>query len=396
MSKKGKYEKVPAKKLLGWKKILLIVLAVVIVLGGATVAFGWSYFKTLVGYVQQAEYQENDLTDEELAEILGFVPEYDTQASEMTLETDATESTAASTESTSEPTTVATDPNYGEMGKIINIMLIGQAYRPGEETKMSDTMILSTLNRETNTLTLTSFLRDTYVQLPNYKGRICGKQRMNVCYNLGWRWAGDLGGMEMLDMLIYNNFGVEVDYNIEVSFDAFAAFIDMLGGIAMDLTEDEAKYLTNEPACEGSFKAGRNVLKGDAALIYVRMRKTSPTDNDFNRTARQRNLIATVIKECTTMNLKDLNKILKEILPMILTDMTEDEILEMTKIAISMLPNLQIESMQCPAEGTYRGVIVKIDGYDAGVLEPNLQKNRELLMAVAEADVLELQNAEAE
>ena len=275
------------------------------------------------------------------------------------------------------------------MGKIINIMLVGQSYRPGEETKLSDTMILCTLNRETNTFTMTSFLRDLYVQLPNYKGRICGMQRMNVCYNLGWVWAGELGGMEMLDLLMYNNFGVDVDYNIEINFEDVIKIVDLLGGITIELNEDEAAYMTEYPQCEGSFEAGENLLAGDAALVYARMRKSNAADNDFNRTARQRNMITQIIKKCMTMNLAELNGILKQVLPMILTDMSQEEILEMTKIALTMLPNLKIESAQCPAPDTYWGDIVQIGGYDAGVIRCDIAKNKEILMALAEADVLE-------
>ena len=383
MSKKGKYEKVAAKKPLGWKKILLIVLAVVVVLGGAAVAFGWSYFKSLVGYVQQAEYQENELSIEELEAILGGTvgtvpPEEETA--------DATEeATDPATEPTTEATTTATEPDYGELGKIVNIMLVGQNYRPvDEDNKLSDTMILCTLNRETNTLTMTSFLRDSYVQLPNYKGHTCGKQRINVAYNLGYKWAGDLGGMEMLALCIYNNFGVEVDYTIEMDFTALLSMVNKMGGVTISLDADEAKYLTESTHCQGEFTEGENVLLGDAALTYARMRKATAVDNDWNRTARQRNLITQMIKQIMSMSLSEIDGLLKYVLPMILTDMPEDVILEMVKIAVPMLPNLTIESNTCPYGNTYSGITVKIDGYDSGVMDVNTYANKIILTAIAE------------
>ena len=387
MGKKGKYQKVAPKKKLAWWKIVLIVLAALLVLGAVTVGLGWSYFKSLLGNVQQATYEENELSDEELEAILGFVPEYETTEA---VETDPVEeTTVATTEApeTEPPTEAETEPkerDYGQMGKIINVMLVGQQYRKGEEAKLSDTMILCTINRETNTLTMTSFLRDTYVQLPNYKGRVCGMQRMNVCYNLGWLWGGDLGGMEMLDMLVYNNFGVEVDYNIEIDLDAMVKIIDMMGGITLNLTADEAKYLTDWDMVTDVFHEGENHLRGYVAMYYARIRKASPTDNDMNRGQRQRYLITEIIKKCTSMSLKDLNNLIRDAMPMILTDMTEEEMLEVAKIGIGMLKNLKIESNQCPAEGTYSGKIVQLYGMDAGVLEPNLYKNRKLMMAIAE------------
>ena len=379
MSKKGKYQKETPKKPLGWKKILLIVLAAVIVVVGVAAALGWNYFKGLIGNIRQAEYQENELSQEELEAILGGTvgtvpPEEET--SEATTE--------PTTEATTEPTTAATEPDYGELGKLINIMVVGQSYREGEDSKLSDTMILCTLNRETNTLTMTSFLRDSYVQLPNYKGHTCGKQRINVAYNLGYKWAGDLGGMEMFSMCIYNNFGVEVDYTIEVDFTALLASVNKLGGVEIELDADEAKYLTESDHCKGEFVEGVNRLKGDAALAYARMRHATNVDNDFNRTARQRKLITQMIKQIMSLSLSEIDDLLKYILPMILTDMPEDVILEMVKIAVPMLPKLTIEGNQCPYGDTYKGIIVNIGGYDAGVMDVNTYANKIILTAIAE------------
>ena len=378
MSKKGKYQKEAVKKSLGWKKILLIVLAVVIVAGGVAAALGWSYFKSLIGNIRQAEYQEKELSKEELEAILGGT------VGTVPPEEEETEVTTEPTEVTTEPTTTATEPDYGDLGKIVNIMLVGQSYREGEDSKLSDTMILCTLNRETSTLTMTSFLRDSYVQLPNYKGHTCGKQRINVAYNLGYKWGGDLGAMEMFSMCIYNNFGVEVDYTIEVDFTALLSMVNKLGGVEIELDADEAKYLTETNHCKGEFVEGVNRLKGDAALAYARMRKATNVDNDFNRTARQRKLITQMLKQVMSLSVSEIDDLLKYVLPMILTDMPEDVILEMVKIAVPMLPNLTIESNQCPYGNTYKGVIVNIGGYDAGVMDVNTYANKIILTALAE------------
>ena len=391
MSKHGKYEKKVEKKPLGWKKILLISLAALLVIVAIAAVCGIGYFKSLVGLVTKAEYQENELSQEEIEAILGQTIPQDIESTEPSEEV-----TEETTEATEEPTTEPTEPDYGEMGKIVNIMLVGQAFREGEDSKLSDTMILCTLNRETNTMTMTSFLRDLYIQLPNYKGMICGENRINVCYNLGYKKAGDLGGMEMLDLLILNNFGVEVDYNIEIDFSALSALVNKLGGVTVTLDADEAKYLTESPHCKGSFEEGENLIWGDTALTYARMRKSSASDNDIKRTARQRNLITQIIKKCTGRSIGDLNDILKYILPMVLTDMEEDEIMELAMIAIPMLTDLKLESNQCPAEGTYWGEIVNLFGYDSGVIKCNVFANKQRLMAIAEEgkSVSELDTAE--
>ena len=380
MSKGGRYLK---KKPAGGKgkKVVLILLLVLVLLIGGIAGGGWWYYNHLLDQIPKAEYSDNSLSDEQLEEILGYVPEK--------------ESTAA-TEETTEATTVPTEPkaaDYGKTGKIVNIMLVGQQSREGESTKLSDTMILCTINKETKTLTLTSFLRDLYIQLPNYKGHVCGQQRINVAYNLGWHWAGDLGGMEMLNMLIYNNFGVEVDHNVEVDFTAFEKIIDIFGGIDVELTAEEAAYLSDDSLDyydkDAVFEEGMNHMDGFFALHYARMRKSSANDNDFKRTSRQRELIGILLEKCKTMSLSELNEIIDTVLPMILTNMTNEEITTYILELLPLLPELTMVSNQCPAEETYWGEIVSISGVESGVIKCNVQKNKELLMAIAEEPVVE-------
>ena len=161
--------------------------------------------------------------------------------------------TTTAPEVTTEPTTVPTeDPSVyepGKLGKIVNIMVVGQSWRPGEDGKMADTMILCTVNKETKTLTMTSFLRDTYVKLANYKDsggtkHSCGNQRLNVAYALGYSWGGAYDAMGMLNQTIEENFLIDIDYNVEVDFDTFVKVIDTLGGIEIELNADEATYMT--------------------------------------------------------------------------------------------------------------------------------------------------------
>lgn len=367
MSKsKGRYLQKKEKKPLSKKKIALIALVIVLVLIVAVIIAGVCYYNYILDQIPRADFIEKELSDEDLEKILGYVPE------------------AAETTQPIETTQEPTDPDYGTTGKIVNIMLVGQNYRPGEESKLSDTMILVTVNKETKTMTLTSFQRDLYVQLPNYKTYKCGMQRINVAYNLGWHWGGDAGAFQMLDECIYNNFGVEIDYNVEINFDGFIEIIDMIGGVTVELSEAEAQYLTEDENNEGTFEAGTVLLDGDSALAYARMRHSSPEDNDFHRTSRQRELIGIIVNQMRGLSLTELNKLVQNAIPYVLTDMTNDEITTLMLELLPLLPDLQMEQIQCPAEGTYSGKMVEIYGVSSGVLVPNLEKNREILMAICE------------
>ena len=71
------------------------------------------------------------------------------------------------------------DADIGRDSDIINILLIGQDRR--EETRArSDSMIPCTFHKSEKKLTMTSFLRDTYVKIPGY-----GQNRINVAYAAG-------------------------------------------------------------------------------------------------------------------------------------------------------------------------------------------------------------------
>lgn len=355
MAKGGRFLQQKPKKTGKVGRIFLIVFVLLFVLAAGAVAAGTIYYNSMLNLVTRPEATEIVLSEEQLEQILGYVPEkVDTQ--------------------TTEPTVETTQPERVVEDNIINIMLIGQQARKNETAKLSDTMILCSINKDTKTVTLTSFLRDLYVKLPNFQGHVCGKNRINVAYNLGWYWAGEKGGMEMLDQLIYENFGVEVDYNVEVGFDAFTDVVDTLGGVDIELTGAEAGHL-------GLGGAGTYHLDGEKALGYARTRSI---DNDFNRTARQRKVVSALINKCRNMSLTELNNLIKTILPLVITDMTNEEITSCVMEVLPMLLELKIESHQVPVEGTYRFSTLDIIGVESNVIICDEEENGKLLRAIAE------------
>lgn len=367
MAKKGRYQQQKVKKGSLGRKIFLTVLILMLLLIAGAITAGALYYNSMLNLVVRPEEaaSENILSDDQLKEILGFVPEK--------LELDQTESGAAAQDKQK-------DKKEGKKveDNIVNIMLIGQQAREKEVAKLSDTMILCSINKETKTITLTSFLRDLYVKLPDFQGHICGKNRINVAYNLGWYWSGEKGGMEMLDQLILENFGVEIDYNVEVGFEAFKSVIDVLGGVEMELTADEARHI------QVGDGAGMYHLDGEAALNYARTRHANAGDNDFNRTNRQRKLITHLLDKCRSMSISDLHSILKEILPLVITDMTNEEITQCALELLPMLVDLKIVSNQVPAEGTYWFDMIDIIGVESSVIICDLEKNSQLLAEIAE------------
>lgn len=267
---------------------------------------------------------------------------------------------------------------------VVNILLIGQDQRPGEDHKISDTMIICSINKKTKVVTLCSLMRDMYVKLPDYKTHTCGMNRINAAYSLGYGWDGTEGAMAMLDQLILEQFGVTVDYNVEIGFDAFQSIVDYVGGVDITLTAAEADYLGNQAELSGVYREGENHLSGAEALSYVRMRHSSATDSDFYRTGRQRTVVTALLAKCWDLNPLRLAGIVRELLPLVETDMSSGQILYLGISLLPVLKNPEIKTQQIPADGTYTNQTVEISGYPAAVLVPDLEKNREILMSICE------------
>lgn len=252
-------------------------------------------------------------------------------ATEQTLMREATvaptDETIASTEETLPPE--AED----ETQDVVNILLIGQDRRNDYERAQSDSMILCTIDEAENTVTLTSFLRDLYVQIPGYKDN-----RLNAAY--------PIGGMNLLNTVLELNFGVEVDANIEVDFTGFETVVDAMGGVDIEMTREEVEHLA-EFYDYHHLAAGTNHLTGEEALAYSRIRYI---DSDFQRTGRQRAVLSALIESVRGADLSQLLALLDTVLPLIKTDMTDTEILTYVMEFFPMLTDCEIIAQRIPVD----------------------------------------------
>lgn len=317
-------------------------------------------------------------------------------------ETNPEESMGEVTEEASVPTTLP----YTESGKdIINVLVVGQSGRKGEEAeaaRYADTAMLFTVNKNTKTLTMTSFLRDAWVKLPDFtdaSGRTykCGTNRINTAYALGYQWGDTGGAMQMMNETIYNNFGVEVDYNIEVDFEGFIAVIDSIGGVEIEIDQAEADYLNKDDLyVYEDVEAGKVKMNGMTALSYARMRKASGDgDSDIKRTARQRNLIVALLKQVSGMSFDELRWSARYAMTFVTTNMTKSNITTLLWEILPLLPDLEIASGTCPVQDTYWGEIVDFGGTPASVLKFSESQNKRLMQAITEGIIPEETTANA-
>lgn len=340
------------------KKILIgCALALIILIAAAAIA-GVLYWNRMLNLLGDAEQTVPTLSQEEEAALLG------------------------STEATAETEPKETWPVVVSDQNITNIMLVGQNWREDEQNKLSDTMILCSINRETNTITMVSFLRDLYVPLPAYAGHGPGRNRINVCYALGSSWKGNsLGGMEMLALCIEQNFGIHIDHTIEVSLDTFPRIIDGFGGVEIDVSEAEAKYMTEEVGYIGDIEPGYQTLDGLETLAYARIRKI---DGDRQRSARQRAVITALIEKCRDADWMFFHGAAEYVLPSIITDMTNEEITNYIWELAPMVKDIKIQSLTCPVDNetlpnSMWTNTIDLFGYMSSVVECNLSLNGEYL-----------------
>lgn len=377
MGYRGRFEKKRRKR--GGKIALISVLVLLVLVLGIAAAV-WLYF-------------DSKLDKLDIVEVPKVV--YTQEATEPT---EAPQTTAATAEGTTEVTTTETTepPHVASSEDYINILLVGQASRAGEDERFADTMILCTINKYEKSLRLTSFLRDSFAKMPDYKGHTGGRIKLTTIYHLGSHYSGGdpAGSMELMNMALYNNFGVEVDHNIEIDFDGVIKAIDLLGGVGIELTQAEADYL-NDPSLDGwkpyKVEPGYFWLDGAGALCYARMRKAEgDNESDIARTSRQRILINALLERIRSMSISDLNKLADEVLPTITTSMSKQEITDMLKLMISILPELKMEpGGTCPVDGTYKGDEVDIygDGMYHSVLRFEAEQQKRLMRAITEGEV---------
>ena len=236
---------------------------------------------------------------------------------------------------------------------IVNILLIGNDYR--EENGYSaggltDTMMIATLDNKHKKLKLTSLMRDMLVEIPGY-----ADNKLNA--------ANSFGGVELLYQTIAQNFGIQLDGYVEVSFEAFERVVDDVGGIEVELTESEANYLNSTNYISKkkyrTVKVGKNKLNGNQALGYCRIRKTVFTPNgltdDYGRTWRQRTVITAIFNKVKKLPMSSWIDIANDVLGgYVTTDLTNKAIKNYMKDVIWM-GTTEIHQLQIPVDGYYSG-----------------------------------------
>lgn len=245
------------------------------------------------------------------------------------------------------------DVEYTEVDGITNVLLIGTDGRTTDEPARSDSIIIATLDNNNKKVKLTSIIRDTLVNIPEY-----GEDKINAAFYYGAletddkdNLIGSEGGAALLMNTIEENFNIHLDKYIIVNFWGFESIIDEIGGIEADIKDYEIdevnKYIgestgVNSPPIT---ETGLQNLNGQQALSYARIRYVG--NGGFERGERQNKVllqIATKLKEVSPLKYVSLaNTLAKQVKSNI--DIPEALNLAYT---IYKLPSLNFEQLQIP------------------------------------------------
>ena len=187
----------------------------------------------------------------------------------------------------------------------------------------SDTMIIASINNETKEVKLVSVYRDTYL---NRADDTYGK--CNAAYKSG--------GPEQAMAMLNTNLDLNIKYFVSVDFLALIKTINLLGGIDVDVQEDEWEWVNNymyeTTYVTGEYGAflegpGLQTLDGLQATSYCRIRAT--VGDDYRRTERQRTVIKLIAEKAKTASLGTINDIINEVFPLIATNIPKSQMLSM-------------------------------------------------------------------
>lgn len=264
-------------------------------------------------------------------------------------------------------TLVKEDVIYKEEQKkeeVYNIVLVGMDARAYETKSRSDSIILLSYNNMTHTVKMVSFLRDTWVYLPER-----GYGRINT--------ATAYGGTGLLINTLNENFDLDIQNYVQIKFDDFKKVIDILGGVDVELTRSEINYINNKLHTDDN--DWKNDVKAEPGIVHLNgvqtlwhCRNRSIGDGDFSRTDRQREVLSLIMNQALNMTPTQLTTLIYEMKDYVNMNVPLSTLLEIAEDAV-ITKDLKIESYHIPFDGMFNyankngASVIDIDMYNTAL-----------------------------
>ncbi len=211
---------------------------------------------------------------------------------------------------------------------ITNILLLGIDSEDGE-TGRSDSIMILTIDNVHNKLKLSSIMRDSYVDIKGH-----GKDKINHAYAFG--------GPELSISTINSNFDLNIKDFATVNFDSLPKVVDKLGGIDLNITSGDLKYINGyidslnnlqKTSVSHITNTGTQHVNGTQALAYARIRYDG---GDQERTHRHRVILESLFNTIKSTSKTQYPSILNELLPLVKTSLNSGDILKLATSSVSL------------------------------------------------------------
>ena len=224
-------------------------------------------------------------------------------------------------------------PLIGQPQGTINILLLGNDRRPGEEVGRTDVMMIVSVFPDVPSVSMISIPRDYYAWIPTW-----GLDKINTAYVRAHRTGYPGGGPALVKATVEYNFGLPIHYYAMVDFDSYRSIVDAVGGVEIVV---ECPFLDTYPDDESeightdiNLQPGVHHLDGKYALWYVRSRWNT---SDFDRHRRQQQVLRAILESALNQNMlarvPDLWGVYRESVE---TDMGLAEILSLAPVALRL------------------------------------------------------------
>ena len=268
----------------------------------------------------------------------------------------------------------------------LNILLLGTDSRILTEPARTDTMIICSVNRITGDVKLISIMRDTDVSFEGHKST-----RINNAFFYG--------GARLAMKVVNETFGMNIQHYVYVDFNGFAKIAEKIGGIDMQITENEMKHINHNvmeqyhllikqgkmeySAAEKEYydtlletftTDGTPVhLNGMQTLGYARIRKL---DSDYGRTERQRKVLNALMSKMQNTPLFELTNLAVSTAEYYSTNLGVNQILDLAQIVLGRSDFTQAKSMYLPVQGSYKE---EVRNNDARLYDVDTEMNKAAL-----------------
>ncbi len=224
-----------------------------------------------------------------------------------------------------------------------NIAIFGIDSREGQQESgtRTDTIMVASINNRSKDIKLISVYRDTY--LDNTDGVY---RKATEAY--------EAGGASLAVNMLNTNLDLDIEDYVTVDFEAVIQIVDKLGGVDIDLTDEEVYWLngylveTSEVTGESYTEVsgpGMQTLTGIQALAYCRIRYTDGWD--YRRTERQRDVLMQIFQKAQSEGIATLVSVINDMMPYISTSLGVTEIVS---LASSMSRYSIVDSQGFPFE----------------------------------------------